>query len=70
VAARRAIECDDNEAWGHWAMAACYMLRRDRDPAEREYALALELNPNDADVLAWYALFSCYVGRPLEGIGR
>ena len=46
-----AIAHDDDEAWGHWAMAGYHMLCGQHDRAIAEYKKALELNPNDADVL-------------------
>ena len=46
-----AIERDDTEAWGRYALAGNCLLRGQHDRALAEFERALELNPNDADVL-------------------
>ena len=40
-----------HEAWGHWAMGGYHMFCGQHDRAIAAYEKALELNPNDADVL-------------------
>ncbi len=62
--AKEAIARDDGEAWGHWALGAAYLKLGQYDQAVAEYEKALELNPNDADVLAEtsFLLASSWVG--------
>jgi len=61
-----AVERDDDEAWGHWALAGCHLFRGQLDRAVPEYRKAIELNPNDADVLADFAYCLSYSGQPEE----
>ena len=63
-----ALARDDDEAWGHWALAGYHMLSRRYDRALAEYKKALELNPNDADVLNDLGMCLSYAGRAEEGI--
>ncbi len=63
-----AVQRDDDEAWGHWAMGACYLIHGEAERALQEYHRALELNPNDADLLAEYGSCLSFVGRPKEGL--
>ena len=66
--AKEAIARDDGEAWGHWALGAAYLKLGVFDQAIVEYERALELNPNDADVLAEISFALAWVGRAQEGI--
>ena len=66
--AKEAIARDDGEAWGHWALGAGYLKLASHERAVAEYERALQLNPNDADVLAESAWPLSYAGRPEEGI--
>jgi adenylate cyclase len=67
--ATMAVERDDDEAWGHWAMAVYYMFKMGRhDRAIAEMQRALELNPNDADVITDYAWCLSYAGRAEEAL--
>jgi adenylate cyclase len=69
IFATTAVERDDDEAWGHWAMggyAIFKLVQHDRAIAEMQRAL--ELNPNDADVITDYASFLSYAGRAKEAI--
>ena len=63
-----AVAADDSEAWGYWAIAGCDMQQGRHDRAISGMTRAIELNPNDADVLADMGLFLSYVGRAEEGI--
>ena len=63
-----AIARDDDEAWGHWAMAGYHMFCGQHDRAIATYEKALELNPNDADVLNDFGQCLSYAGFAKEGI--
>lgn len=63
-----AITHDDDEAWGHWALAGYHLYCGQHDRAIAEYRRALELNPNDADVLNDYGQCLSYAGRAVEGV--
>jgi adenylate cyclase len=69
AAAEAAVRADDAEAWSHWALAGCAMYRRQHDSALAAMRRAVELNPNDADVLTDMGLFCTYGGRAEEGLG-
>jgi adenylate cyclase len=61
------IAADDNESWAHWALAGYYAYAMQHDLAIATFERALELNPNDADVLTDVGYFLCYAGRAEEG---
>lgn len=63
-----AIAHDDDEAWGHWALAGYHMFSGQHDRAIAAYQRALELNPNDADVMNDFGQCLSYAGRAWEGI--
>jgi adenylate cyclase len=67
-AADAAIHADDAEAWAHWAVAGCAMSDGQHDRAMTSMRRALELNPNDADVLTDMGLFCSYAGKAEEGL--
>jgi adenylate cyclase len=66
--AKQAIDRDDEEAWGHWALAGYYRFRGETDRAMAEYRRAAELNPNDADVLADFSYCMSFGGSADEGV--
>jgi adenylate cyclase len=68
AAAETAVRCDDAEAWSHWAIAGCAFYSGQHDSALTGMRRALELNPNDADVLTDMGLFCSYSGRADEGL--
>ena len=57
AAAEAAVRCDDAEAWGHWAIAGCALFSWQHDSAVAMMRRAIELNPNDADVLSDMGMF-------------
>ena len=67
--ANLAIARDDDEAWGYWALAGYHMIcHQQHDRAIEAYKKALEVNPNDADVLNDFGQCLSYAGRANEGI--
>src|SRR5215831_9782726 len=63
-AALKAIEIDDTVAEGHSALAFTIFAYEWRfAEAEKEFARALELDPNSSDVLRQYADFLSKIGR-------
>lgn len=67
-AADAAVHADDAEAWGHWAVAGCAISDRQHDRALTNMRRALELNPNDADVLTDMGLFCSWAGKSEDGL--
>ncbi len=63
-----AVRADDEEAWAHWAVAGCAICECQHDRSLQSMNKALELNPNDADVLTDMGIFCAYAGRPEEGL--
>jgi TolB-like protein/Tfp pilus assembly protein PilF len=63
-----AIERDDTESWGHWALAGYHAYVRRHDLALAGFERAMDLNPNDADVLTDAGYFLGYVGRAEDGL--
>jgi adenylate cyclase len=66
--ATAAIQHDDDEGWGYWAMAGYHMFGGHHDRAISVYQRALELNPNDADVLNDFGQCLSFAGRAKEGV--
>ena len=66
--ANLAIAHDDDEAWGHWALAGYHLYCGQHDRAIAGYKRAIELNPNDADVLNDFGQCLSYAGRAVEGV--
>jgi adenylate cyclase len=63
-----AIDLDDDESWGHHALAGYHMFRRCYDQAIQAFERAVALNPNDADTLTDFGWCLNYAGRSLEGL--
>jgi len=66
--ANKGIECEDEESWGHWALAGYHFFTMRHDRALAEFQRAIELNPNDADVLNDVGFCLSYAGRAEEGL--
>lgn len=69
AAAEAAVQCDDAEAWSYWAIAGCAFFSGQHDSALAAMRRAIEINPNDADILTDMGLFCSYGGRAEEGLG-
>lgn len=62
--ARRAAELDDRDALIQLVLGRITMYRRQFNEATRHVDRALELNPNDADVLAHASVCRAFLGEP------
>ncbi len=70
-AALKAIELDDSLAEPHASLAfIAETYEWDWPTAEREYKLALELNPGYAQAHNWYGGYLTYTGRFNEGVAE
>ena len=72
-AARRAVALDPSLAEAHTALAISSLMGAwDRTEAEREFLLALELNPRYLQARDWYALFYLQfaAGRLEDGVAQ
>ncbi len=67
-AADAALRADDAEAWVYWALAGCAIYCHQYDQALAQMRRALELNPNDADVLTDMGLFCTWAGHANEAL--
>jgi serine/threonine protein kinase/Flp pilus assembly protein TadD len=62
-AAQKAIALDDALAEAHTSLAAVHEYEWDWQSAEREYQLAIEMNPNYATAHHWYGIFLSSLAR-------
>ena len=65
---QKAIELDNSLAIAHSGLASCLSFERKYDKAIAEGKLALELDPNSADVIFGYAFLLSMAGEPEEAI--
>ncbi len=65
--ARKAVALDDSDAEAHWVLADLLMSTRNTAQAISRYERALELNPNNADLLTDWGWNLAYLGRANEG---
>ena len=68
VAARKAIALDDSNHEAHFALCAVHLSRGEHDAAITEYKRAILYNPNDADLINYFALVLIYSGQPEEAL--
>ena len=66
--ATKAIECDDSESWSYWQLAVYFIYTMEHDLALLEFEKAIQLNPNDADVLADAGYYFSYCGNSKKGL--
>lgn len=69
AAAAKALELDPSLSEPH-AVLGTMQIGKDWTAAEKEFRLALELNPNDALAHVWYAWFLNRRQRPEEALGE
>lgn len=63
-----AITRDDDEAWGHWAIGYYSLFVRQHDRAIAGYQRALQLNPNDPDIMNDFGLCLSLCGRSSDAV--
>ncbi|MEP7173025.1 MAG: hypothetical protein ABI705_05995 [Aestuariivirga sp.] len=66
--ALKAVSVDDGDSWAHWALGCYHMYTMHHDQALAEFRVALNCNPNDAEVMTDYGLCLSYSGQAEEGI--
>jgi TolB-like protein/tetratricopeptide (TPR) repeat protein len=66
--ARRAADLEDRDALVQLVLGRILLYRRQFDEAARHVDRAIDLNPNDADVLAQAALCRAYLGDSESGV--
>ncbi|UYG08645.1 BTAD domain-containing putative transcriptional regulator [Halomonas sp. M4R1S46] len=65
---RKAVGLDEHDHRAHCMLGLAELYARHYDVAHRELTLALELNPNDADVLAHASFALALAGDPQQGV--
>jgi len=68
--ARKALSIAPDHYASHWALGTIYTYLKQFDQAVAAYDRALELNPNDASLLAGSSELMFYMGKSDEAIGR
>lgn len=63
-----AITRDDDESWGHWAMGYYSLFAGQHDRAIAGYRRALQLNPNDPDIMNDFGLCLSLSGRSSDAV--
>lgn len=66
--AAEALERDNLDARGYAELGFAHLYRKEHGASLDAYARAVELNPNDADILAEYADALTYVDQPEEAL--
>ena len=66
--ARRAVECDPNDAEAHVILGWAHLMRREFERCRRHIDMAVELNPNDADICMSRATALAFLGEPQAGL--
>ena len=66
--ARSAVERDQLDARGFSELGFANLYKKRHDESLAEYARALTLNPNDADIIAEYADALVYAGQPHNSV--
>jgi TolB-like protein len=66
--ARKSVELDESDAQPHVVLGWVYMIRREFDRAVKHWAIADELNPNDAEVAMSRATAHAFLGEPQTGL--
>jgi adenylate cyclase len=65
--AANALRIDPHESRCHLALGTVHMFAKEHDKAEYHLSKAMELNPNDDQIMVELGRLRMYLGRPLEG---
>jgi len=68
--ATKGVELSPEDYYTHWNLASIYVGRSEMARASEEYAKAIELNSNDADLLAEMADMLSYQGQATQAIDQ
>ncbi len=68
VAARKSISKGSYSELGHWALGEAFMYNQDIGRGLAEIEKALEINPNNPDLMVFKGRFLCLLGQSEEGI--
>ncbi len=68
--AQKAVTLSPEDYYSHWALGYVYQKNRDFDRAMAEYERALELNSNDANLLAQMVGILVHTGRAEDGVAQ
>jgi adenylate cyclase len=68
--ARKAVTLSPDDYYSHWALGRAYRRTGDFDRALAEYERVLELNSNDADMLAEMVGLLLQIGRAEDGVAQ
>ena len=66
--AQRPVALDCNDAMCQFALAGAHLFRKSFDLAAHHFDLAMQLNPNDADIIAHRSLLEMFTGRPQQAL--
>ena len=66
--ARRAVQLDRLDARGFAELGFAHLYKKRHDESLADYARAMALNPNDADIIAEYADSLVYAGQPQKSV--
>lgn len=66
--AERAIEVDPHDPYGHWALGAVRLFQRQHELSLSAFERAIQLNPNNAEILMYYGWALSYSGQADKGI--
>ena len=69
AAAQRAVALDDWSYRGHWALGALLRSQGEAETAASAYRRAVELNPNDPELMLDWGEFLLHRGEPKAAIG-
>jgi adenylate cyclase len=66
----KAVVLNPDDYYSHWELGGAYMFQGDFNRSIAEYKRALDLNPNDADLLAEMVELLVKIGRAEDAVAR
>ncbi|MEE8171448.1 MAG: adenylate/guanylate cyclase domain-containing protein [Alphaproteobacteria bacterium] len=66
--AQKALSLDASDNWSHWVIGACLLFQRQHDKSLAAYHRAVDLRPNDADVLAHLSVPLIFVDQTEQAL--